>query len=157
VDKGGKAVVYEPGCRRLAPWEALDYVRQRHLPNGDYDRARHQQQFVKAMVKEAKKQGVATNPVKLRQIMNAAGKALTVDRNGIALEDWLYTLTGVIDSEPIMLKTNAGKVNTVNMGGVSVEALTQESRDMFRALTTDTLDQFVAAHPDFVSNDGSIG
>jgi anionic cell wall polymer biosynthesis LytR-Cps2A-Psr (LCP) family protein len=157
VSQGGKPVVYEVGCRHLAPWQALDYVRQRHLPNGDYDRTRHQQQFVKAMVKEAKKQGVATSPIKLRQVMNAAGKALTVDRNGIALEDWLFTLTGVIDNEPIMLKTNAGKLNGVTMAGMSVEALTPASQEMFQALTSDTLDQFIATHPEFVSNDGSIG
>ena len=155
--KGGKPVVYEPGCRRLEPWQALDYVRQRHLPNGDYDRARHQQQFVKAMVKEAKKQGVATNPVKLQKLMNAAGKALTVDRNGISLEDWMFTMTGVIDNEPMMLKTNAGKVNPVKFGNEEAETLTPESEQMFRALVKNDLDRFVAEHPNFVSGDGSIG
>jgi LCP family protein required for cell wall assembly len=155
--KGGKPVVYEPGCRRLEPWQALDYVRQRHLPNGDYDRARHQQQFVKAMVKEAKKQGVATNPIKLQKVMSAAGKALTVDRNGLALEDWMFTLSGVIENDPVMLKTNAGHTNTVKANGEEAEQLTPESRQMFQSLVAGTLDQFVAAHPEFVANDGSIG
>ena len=41
------------------PYEALDYVRQPRLPagDGDYDRQRHQQQFIKALLKEAYRQG----------------------------------------------------------------------------------------------------
>jgi LCP family protein required for cell wall assembly len=156
-DRGGKPVVYEPGCQRLEPWQALDYVRQRHLPNGDYDRARHQQQFVKAMVKEAKKQGIATNPIKLNNVMTAAGKALTVDKNGVKIEDWLFTLSSVINNDPVMLKTNAGKINSVRVGSEEAESLTPESRAMFQAATADTLDQFVMANPTFVATDGSIG
>ena len=45
---------YHPGCQHLRPWQALDYVRQREdLPGGDYDRQRHQQQFLKALLTEA--------------------------------------------------------------------------------------------------------
>jgi LCP family protein required for cell wall assembly len=156
--RGGKPVVYEPGCRRLVPWQALDYVRQRHgLPNGDYDRQRHQQQFLKAILKEAKKQGVAKNPVKLYQIMKASGNALTVDLRGLKVEDWVFALSGVIDGEIMMLRTNAGKVNPVTLGNESAEGLSGESADMFRAVREDSLAEFITAHPDFVSADGPVG
>ncbi|HEV7899689.1 MAG TPA: LCP family protein [Planosporangium sp.] len=156
--KGGKPVVYEPVCRRLEPWQALDYARQRYgLQNGDYDRQRHQQQFLKAMLKEAKKQGVATNPVKLLQMMNAAGKAFTVDRQGVALEDWLFTMRNVINNEPMMLKTNAGQANSVKIGVEDAEQLTPQSVQMVQALRDDTLDRFVVDYPNFVSTDGSLG
>jgi len=157
-DRGGKPVVYEPGCRHLEPWQALDYVRQRHgLPNGDYDRQRHQQQFLKAVLKEAKKQGVATNPVKLFQIMKAAGGALTVDLHGLQVEDWVFALSGVIDNDMVMLKTNAGRVNSTTLNGESAEQLTDDSASMFRSLRDDSLVQFVTAHPEFVSTDGAAG
>ncbi|GII24919.1 LCP family protein [Planosporangium mesophilum] len=156
--KGGKPVVYEPGCRRLAPWQALDYARQRYgLQNGDYDRQRHQQQFLKAMLKEAKKQGVTANPVKALRMMEAAGKAFTVDRQGVPLEDWLYTMRNVINNDPLMLKTNGGQANSVKLNAEDAEQLTPESVQMFRAMRDDTLDRFVADHPTFVSSDGSIG
>ncbi|MGC9667123.1 LCP family protein [Planosporangium sp. 12N6] len=156
--KGGKAVVYEKGCQRMEPWQALDYARQRYgLENGDYDRQRHQQQFLKAMLKEAQKQGVATNPVKLVKMMDAAGKAFTVDRHGIALEDWLFTVRNVITSEPVMIKTNAGRTNTVQLGNEEAEELTPESVQLFRALADDTLDRFVVDNPTFVSTDGFTG
>jgi len=155
---GGRPVVYEPGCRHLEPWQALDYVRQRHgLPNGDYDRQRHQQQFLKAILAEARKQGVAKNPVKLLHIMKASGTALTVDLHGIAVDDWVFTLSGVIDNDVLMLKTNAGRVNPTTVNGESAEALTEDSATMFRSVKDDTLAQFITAHPDFVSSDGTVG
>jgi LCP family protein required for cell wall assembly len=154
--KGGKPHVYKVGCRRLAPWEALDYVRQRKsdaMVNGDYDRQRHQQQFLKALLKEAKKQGITSNPVKAYQVMNAAGSALTVATQGVSLEDWAYTLRNITDHEITMLKTNGGKVNSVEVAGLgSCEQLTEESEEMFRAMRGGTVMQFVLAHPHFVAS-----
>lgn len=155
---GDRPVVYEPGCQHFKPWQALDYVRQRYgLPNGDYDRQRHQQQFLTAMLAAAKKQGVTSNPLKLYNVINAAGQALTVDTNGIAIDDWLFTLRGVIDHNVVMLKTNGGKVNSAMFNGSSVEQLTEESRQMFEAVKADRLDAFVALHSDFVSSEGIGG
>jgi anionic cell wall polymer biosynthesis LytR-Cps2A-Psr (LCP) family protein len=123
------------------------------MVNGDYDRQRHQQQFLKALLKEAKKQGVTANPVKAYQVMNAAGGALTVDTRGISLEDWAYTLRNITDNEIIMLKTNGGKVNSVQVAGLgSCEQLTDESEEMFRAMRAGTLPQFVLNHPHFVAS-----
>jgi LCP family protein required for cell wall assembly len=152
---GGKPYVHEPGCRRMVPWQALDYVRQRkQLDNGDYDRQQNQQQFVKAIVKEAKKQGVTSNPVKAAQVMNAAGKALTIDRNGVSIQDWLYTLRGVADNEIVMLKTNGGTYAAAG-GSSSAETLTPESLTMFKALRDDKLAEFVATYPQFVSSEAA--
>ena len=147
--------VYEPGCRHLAAYEALDYVRQRKgLTNGDYDRQRHQQQFLKAVMKAAKEQNITTNPVKALQLMKAAGSAFDVDLGGVPLEDWIFTLRGVTDNNLTMIKTNAGKVNSVDVPGVgSSEQLTDESREMFTAIRKDKLAEFLAAHPDFESPD----
>ena len=51
--------------------------------NDDYDRERHQQQFLKAIFATALRQGVATNPIKLDQFIRAVGSAMTVDTNGV--------------------------------------------------------------------------
>jgi LCP family protein required for cell wall assembly len=153
-DSRSTPVKYEPGCYHLPAYKALDYVRQRYgLPNGDYDRQRHQQQFLKAILKAARKQGVTSNPVKLYQIIHAAGPALTVDTNGVSIEDWLYTVRNLVDNEPIMLKTNAGKVSGGQVNGQDVELLSDDSRSMFQAVKSDQLAAFVATHPDFVATD----
>jgi hypothetical protein len=95
---------------------------------------------------------VTSNPLKAVQVMNAAGRALTVDTQGIPIETWAYTLRNITDNELTMLKTNGGKVNSVLDPALGAcELLTPESRELFEALNADRLDDFVLAHPDFVN------
>jgi LCP family protein required for cell wall assembly len=157
-DQGGRPVVYEPGCRHLEPWQALDYVRQRYdLPNGDYDRQRHQQQFLKAVLKEARDQGVTRNPMKLYKIMKASGSALTVDTHGVPVEDWVLALSRIAERDVVLLKTNAGQVNPTTVNDESAEQLSEVSATLFRSVRDDNLVQFITAHPDFVSSDSATG
>jgi LCP family protein required for cell wall assembly len=151
---GGKPMVYNPGeCRRFKGWEALDYVRQRKsLVDGDYGRQRHQQQFVKALAKRAKEQGIASNPKKMIDIIKAAGKTLTVDLRGASVENWLFTVRNLADSDVVMLKANGGEFHVVNCGGgESCEGLTDDTLDMFRAMADDTVADFVLNHPQFIN------
>lgn len=148
-------VHYSVGCRHLEAWESLDYVRQRYdLPNTDYDRARHQQQFLKAVLKRAKSQGLTTNPVKALQVKNAAGEALTLDTNKTDFATWAFTLRGVAENEMIMLKINAGSYNTLTLSdGTQAERLSDESMEMLAALKADKLGEFIMQHPGVVAKD----
>lgn len=150
---GGKPMIYYPGeCRRFAGWEALDYVRQRKsLVDGDYGRQRHQQQFIKALAKRAKEQGIGSNPKKLLDIMKSAGKALTVDLRGASVADWLLTVRNLADSDVVLLKANGGEFHAVNCGGEACEGLTDETLDMFRAMSDDSVADFVLNHPQFIN------
>ncbi|WP_456320241.1 LCP family protein [Micromonospora tarensis] len=85
--------VFPTGCQRMDGAQALDYVRQRYdLPGGDYDRQHHQQQLLRAMLDSAGKADLRSNPVKLDQVLRAVGGSLTVDTNGVPLEDLLLAL-----------------------------------------------------------------
>ncbi|WP_433539372.1 LCP family protein [Micromonospora sp. CA-249363] len=85
--------VFRTGCQRMDGAQALDYVRQRYdLPGGDYDRQRHQQQLLRAMLDSAGDADLRSNPVKLDQVLRAVGGSLTVDTNGVPLEDLLVAL-----------------------------------------------------------------
>lgn len=156
-NRNAKPVHYDVGCRHLEGWEALDYARQRYgLPNTDYDRARHQQQFLKAVLKRAKDQGVTKNPVKAFQVMGSAGKALTVDTNGVDLADWAFTMRNVTDNDVVMLKINNGTFATVRMpDGSEAEGLSKESGDLLAAVRDDRLAQFVLQNPSVVSTDAT--
>jgi LCP family protein required for cell wall assembly len=143
-------VVYEVGCREMKGWEALDYSRQRYgLPNSDYDRQRHQQQLIKAMAKKAMSTGVVTNPLKLRKILDAAGKAFTLDTGGVPIDDFIFTLKGVAANDLVLLRTNNGTFASVQGG----EGLTDTTMAMFRAVKSDTLAQFIAANPSVLANE----
>jgi polyisoprenyl-teichoic acid--peptidoglycan teichoic acid transferase len=151
---GGPAMVYNKGCQHLVPWQALDFVRQRHsVVGGDYGRQRHQQQFVKAVAKAAMNQGL-TDPVKLDRVMTAAGKALTVDPGAAGLSDWIFALKGLGVDKMTMLNTNGGAFASLKCpDGSDCQKLTPESEQMFAAAKNDKLPDFIRQHPTWVAPD----
>ncbi|WP_320068963.1 LCP family protein [Micromonospora sp. RTGN7] len=85
--------LFTPGCQQMGGARSLDYVRQRYdLPGGDYDRQRHQQQLLRAMLDRAGATNLRRDPVKLDRLIRAVGASLTVDTNGVPLEDLALTL-----------------------------------------------------------------
>jgi anionic cell wall polymer biosynthesis LytR-Cps2A-Psr (LCP) family protein len=152
---GVRPQVYEVGCQHMEGWSALDYVRQRELiPDGDYGRERHQQQFLKAMAKKLTSLGVLGNPLRLDSVLRSAAGTLTFDGGGYSVTDWLFNLKGISPGNIILLKTNGGQFNTDRVGGQDFEILDDTSLALFGAARDDTVDQFVLAHQDWVSGDG---
>lgn len=151
--EGGKPAVYQPGaCSTFDGAHALDYVRQRKsLVDGDYGRARHQQQFFKALAKKAKAQGLGTNPTKALGIVKAGGEALTVDLRGASVDNWLFTVKDLADSDVVLLKANGGQFNSVRCNGEDCEQLNEKTLQMFKAMADDTVSDFVLANPDFIN------
>lgn len=145
VSGNKQPVVHKKGCREMQGWEALDYSRQRYdLPNGDYDRQQNQQKLVKAMAKKAMESGVLTNPLKVRELFKAAGKAFVLDTQGVPIEDFILTLRGITANELVLLRTNEG---TFSSNAAGREQLTPTSQAMFRALKEDRLAEFIMNNP----------
>jgi LCP family protein required for cell wall assembly len=152
---GTHPMVYQPGCRHLVAWQALDYVRQRDMlanGDGDYGRQRHQQQFIKALMKEGVSKGMS-NPFTLNTFLEKVSKAFVFDGGGVSLSDWIFAMKGIDPSAIVMLKTNGGTYNSVTVGGQSREELSAPSLDMLKAVRADTVDAFIATHPSWVSSD----
>ncbi|GAA4262726.1 hypothetical protein GCM10022255_100830 [Dactylosporangium darangshiense] len=153
-----KPQVYEVGCRDFQPWEALDYVRQRDMlanGDGDYGRQRHQQQFIKAMAKKATSAGVISNPLKVNEVLSSVGKAVSFYRGNVKLIDWIFTLKGIDPDKMVTLRTNNGTFSSKEINGQSFEILDQNALDLLKAFNTDTVDTFVAGHPDMIANDAA--
>jgi anionic cell wall polymer biosynthesis LytR-Cps2A-Psr (LCP) family protein len=149
---GERAYVHEPGCRRMPAELALDYARiRKSLPNGDYDRQRHQQQLIKAIANEMTSKGVLVNPLKLNNVIKSAGKAFVLDTQGVRIEDFIFTLKGLTPGDLVTIRTNAGKVNPVKIDGVEYEALSEDSKQMLAAVRTGRLPEFLLAHPQFLA------
>jgi LCP family protein required for cell wall assembly len=146
-----KTIWHEVGCKNMEGWEALDYARQRYgLKNGDYDRQRHQQQLIKAMAKKASGSGVLTNPLKINELIKAAGKAFVLDTGNAKVADFMFTLKGVAANDLVLLRTNKG---TFAGNGRGRETLTEESRAMFTALREDRLGDFIISNPGVVAKE----
>lgn len=143
-------VVHKKGCREMKGWEALDYSRQRYgLRNGDYDRQQNQQQLIKAMARKAMADGVMTNPLKLKALLQAAGKAFILDTGGTPLADFIFTMRGVTANDLVLLRTNDG---TFNGNGEGREVLKPISQEMFAAVKQDRLAEFILNNPSVVNS-----
>jgi LCP family protein required for cell wall assembly len=146
---GGKPMVYEPGCRRLNDWQALDYVRQRYsLPDGDYGRMRHQQQFLRALFERAREEGVATNPIKADQIIRAVAGTLTVDTGGVPLEALMF---GLRDIRPSSLMGVSVPSEPRWIGNTSYIVALDEAEGLYRAIAEDTVDTWILQNPSWVN------
>jgi anionic cell wall polymer biosynthesis LytR-Cps2A-Psr (LCP) family protein len=144
---------YSKGNHCFTPNEALDFVRQRDLlanKDFDYGRQRHQQQFLKAILQQAVKDGL-DSPTKLPGLLTAVGKTMTVDDGGISLEDWAFAMRNLNPNDLITVKTNNGKFNSETIGGQSFERLSPDSMEMLRSVKTDTLANWLTAHPDWIA------
>jgi anionic cell wall polymer biosynthesis LytR-Cps2A-Psr (LCP) family protein len=142
---------YEIGCRDMQPWEALDYSRQRYeLPNGDYDRQRHQQQLLKAIVKKIASTDTLTNFSTIRRLQQAAGDLLTLDTGGNKLEDWVLTLSSLRSDDMILIRTNGGQYSGYG-DGTSDEQLLPDTLELLKSVQTDTVFEFLTTHQDWVA------
>ena len=152
--RGVTANFYAKGNHCFTPTEALDFVRQRDLlANDDYDygRQRHQQQFLKAIMKNIMDSGL-DSPTKLPGLLSALGQTMTVDDGGIPLADWAFALRAIRPEDLITIKTNNGTFNSRDVPGVgSAEILDETSLDLLKAVKNDTVDDFVRANPTWVT------
>ncbi|GIH06153.1 hypothetical protein Rhe02_42200 [Rhizocola hellebori] len=152
IPTGGSKLIYLPGCQRMAPNVALEYSRLRKgtcCPNGDYDRQRHQQQLIKAIISEATNKNMLTDLGKLNRVIQKAGQAFVLDTQGVAVADYLFTLKDIKPDDLISVRINAGQVHTVP--GTSDEALTADSKQMLAALRDDQLPAWLLQHTDFLA------
>ncbi|WP_372338808.1 LCP family protein [Actinoplanes sp. RD1] len=145
----GPQKTYKKGTYHLEAWEALDYVRQRYgLPNSDYDRQRHQQQFIRAIAEQALSKGVVSNPVKLDSILRAAGDAVIFDGAGHDIVDWALALHTLDPAAMATIKLPGGSV--FNGDDYLGEGLADSADDFFEAVQKDTVTTFLLDHPEFL-------
>ncbi|MER7890664.1 LCP family protein [Micromonospora sp. NPDC094482] len=147
----GPQAVYKKGNRHLSGWQALDYVRQRYpkngVPDADYGRQRHQQQFVKAMVGQAFSADVVTNPIKLDRVLRAAGQSLIFNGRGSSVVDFAIALKNIRPNTIQMIKLPGGGVFEGKK--YKGEQFQPGVDDFFTALHNEQLDPFLLEHPEF--------
>jgi LCP family protein required for cell wall assembly len=148
----GPQAEYKKGQAHLKGWQALDYVRQRKtLPDGDYGRQRHQQQFLKAMVNQAFSRDVVTNPIKLDAVLRAAGQSLVFDGRGHSVADYAFALRGIRSASIVMIKLPGEGIGVGD--AYRGERLKPLADEFFAAVRAESVDEFVLAHPELLNKD----
>jgi LCP family protein required for cell wall assembly len=149
-DYTGPQAVYKPGRHHFVGWQAIDYARQRYgLPNGDYDRQRHQRQLVEAILTKARAQNLNDDPAKLQGIITALGKSL-VDVGGRTPVEYAYALR---DLTPAGITLVGLPGNSVGSGGsYRGEALQPEGKAFLKAVAQDKVAAFLAGHKKLINH-----
>lgn len=149
-DYTGPQAVYKPGKHHFVGWQAIDYARQRYgLPNGDYDRQRHQRQLVEAILAKARSQNLSGDLNKLQGIITALGKSL-VDVGGRSPLEYAYALR---DLTPAGITMVGLPGNGVGSGGsYRGEALEPDGRAFLKAVAQDKVAAFLATHPKLINH-----
>ncbi|MEH1164988.1 LCP family protein [Micromonospora sp. CPCC 205539] len=141
--------VFPTGCQQMDGAQALDYVRQRYdLPNGDYDRQHHQQQLLRAMLDSAGQADLRSNPVKLDRVLRAVGDSLTVDTNGVPLEDLLLALRA-LPADGLRGIQVPSSPQTINE--VSYVVLDNGGNGLFEAVRGTRVPAWASANPRWVT------
>ena len=149
--EGVQPYTYKKGCRDLKAWEALDYARQRHLPKGDYDRQRHQQQLLRAIFSKLLSKGTLTDMGKVNELRKAAGDLLTLDLGKVPIEDWLFSFKHLKESNVVMVKTNGGDWASETINGLSYQVLNEDSMELLKAVNEDKVYEFLTQHPSWIA------
>lgn len=154
VDVTVDKTVYDPrskrtfkaGVNHLDGDAALDYVRQRYnLPRGDFDRVQRQQIFLRALMQKATDSGTLTNPVKLKNFLDAATTSLTVD-NGFSLKDMALEFRSLRPGD--LSFVTSPHLGSQTIDGQSVVVSDKEKAiALWSAVEKDTVADWLAANP----------
>jgi LCP family protein required for cell wall assembly len=138
---------FKKGTMHMDGSTALDWVRQRkQFARGDFDRVKHQQEYLKALMDKAVSKGVITEPAKLDAFLKATTKAITAD-NDFDLTDMAVEMRD-IRGENLTFMTNPNK-GSDTIGGQSVVVNDKEkSAELYQAIAEDKVGDFIAANPD---------
>src|SRR3712207_847204 len=86
-DSAYSGAVFDAGKQVIAGADALAFVRQRHgLPRGDLDRIVRQQVFIAGVLRKMLSEDVLLDLGKQRELVEAASKSLTIDRDLVLLD-----------------------------------------------------------------------
>jgi LCP family protein required for cell wall assembly len=137
---------WEEGTYNLEGQKALQYVRTRYgLEQGDFDRIKRQQNFLRAVMQKTVSRGTLANPIKLTNLMGAVTEATTVD-SGWSPGDMRRLALNLRDLGPSDVQyITAPVAGTKDVDGVGnvVTLKKKESRALWRSLRDDDVQAYL--------------
>jgi len=142
-------VVVPAGPQHLNGAQALVYVRERYaLAAGDLDRVRRQQAALRAFVRQALSSGTLSSPTRAYDLVNTVTQHVGVDDtlSNTGLAQLAFGLRDLRSSS--LTFTTVPVTGTGMQGDQSVVYLDEAAgRDLWFAVNTDAVPQWVAARP----------
>jgi hypothetical protein len=101
---------------------------------------------------EARAQGALTDPRRLDALIRSAAGAMTVTTGPVGAIEFLLALKRIAPERITMVRAPGENVHEPN-GPYLGEQLLPPAQELFAAAREDTMDQFVASHPDLVNQE----
>jgi LCP family protein required for cell wall assembly len=136
---------WEAGTYNLQGQEALNYVRTRYgLENGDFDRIKRQQNFLRSLLRKTLSQGTVSNPVRLTNVLEVLTDNLTVDEDFSVekMRDLALSLRNLRGDDVEYLTTPLGRYDEVD-GQSVVRLQRKESQALFTAVRQDDIEAYL--------------
>lgn len=150
TDALGGVTINEPGKgeHKMSGEEALAYVRTRYsLPNGDFDRVKRQQNFLRALMSQTVDSISITDPFMLSGVLGAVASNTTVDSEFTpsVMRDLAWELRGI--------KTQNVSFFTVPTNGTGMEGAASVvylddagCKELFTAVNKGLMPQYMNSH-----------
>lgn len=150
VSSAPGAYAFSAGTNSLNGVEALAFVRERYaFPDGDYQRVRNQQAYLKGVINKAASPGVLLNPVKVSNMLGSVAPYLRVDENldSATLARLAFELKGVRPNDSVMFTLPTLGTGT-SADGQSIVLPDEAAITNIRgAMAAGTLESYLAANP----------
>jgi len=144
---------FPAGAQRLNGAQALAYTRERKsLPGGDFDRINRQQAWMRAIVAQVLHGGILTDPTKLYGFLSAVTQTMAVDE-GFTIDEMqslAIDLRGLRSRNINFLTIPTAGTGTSEDGQSIVVRDEAADTPLYGALATDTVQEYLEAHPDAV-------
>ncbi|WP_431678916.1 LCP family protein [Kitasatospora sp. KL5] len=148
IEGRGEARQWDAGTHHMSGEQALLYVRERYgLPNGDLDRSKRQQNFLRALMIQTMDAGTLGSPARLTGLLQAVGDVVSVDDrlSNTDLYDLAWSLRGLRPDGVRFMNAPFGGFDTVD--GQSVVLLDRAAATtLWEAVRNDRMDQYLAEH-----------
>lgn len=141
---------WEQGWQELDGERALQYVRTRHgLTNGDFDRIKRQQNFMRSTMAKLLSNGTTSNPVTFGRVVKAITSNLTVDSswdNG-EIRSLAWSMRDIGTEEVQFVTAPLGRYDTTPDGESIVRLAKEQSEALFRAVRNDNISGYLDQYP----------
>lgn len=144
-----KGHLYEAGKQTFNGDEALAFVRERKsFSDGDYQRVRNQQTYLKSIIGKIIARETLTNPVTISNMVSAVSPFVSVDKSfdAAAIGSLALGLRDLRASDTVMFTLPTLGTGTSTDGQSIVVADNNAISDIASALSKDQLGAYVSAH-----------
>ena len=155
VYDSARDVTWSKGYTTLQGNRALNYVRDRYgLQNGDYDRIKRQQNFMRAALSQAASKGSLTNPIRFKNMLQSITDNLTVDSDfsNSDIRNLAWSLRSLRPKDITFITSPMQRFASNNAGSVIIPDLAK-TRELFGDVATDDLADYVRKY----GGAGSLG